>query len=166
MKIIKNLELFHIHDDKFFHSNLWNVGNCFVIDNNFESLFGNEMEGLDREDALLSDDPIIRREIALEEIRKEKYPEIISRFHCVWLCDEKTLPYWLGQLPGKVFRVSATGVIFESSDNFLCGEEEREYDEIKKDCYKYWEAPFKTEMDYYSKEILFQGKIKVLERTD
>ena len=166
MKKIKNLELFHIHDDKFFHSNLWNVGNCFEINNNYDSLFGNEMEGLDGEDALLSNDPIFRREIALEEIRKEKYPGIISRFHCVWLCDDTTLPYWIGQIPGKIYRVSATGIIFESSDNFLCGEEEREYDEIKKDCYKYWEAPFKTDMDYLTKEILFQEKIKVLERTD
>ena len=72
MKKIKNLELFHIHDDKFFHSNLWNVGNCFEINNNYDSLFGNEMEGLDREGALLSNDPIFRREIDLEEIRKEK----------------------------------------------------------------------------------------------
>ncbi len=167
MKSIKNLELFHIHDHTLNkHSNLWEVGNCFEINNDFKSMFGQEIEGFDEIVGEYSTDPIFKREMALEVIRKEKYPKIISRFHCIWLSDKQALNYWVGQLPGKVYRVSATGIIFESSDNFLCGEEDREYKDIKKDCYKYWEAPFATEMDYYKKEILFQGKIKVLERND
>ena len=104
--------------------------------------------------------------MALETIRKELYPYEISRFHCLWLCDKQSLPYWIGQLPGKVYRVSATGIIFESSDNYLSGEDEREYEDIKNGCYKYWEAPFDTELDTLKKEYLFQGKIKVLERMD
>ena len=167
MKKINNLELFHIHDHIFHNkSNLWEVGNCFEVNNDFKSMFGQEIEGFEEIVGEYSTDPIFQREMALEMIRKEKYPHLISRFHCIWLSDKETLPYWIGQLPGKVYRVSATGIIFESSDNFLCGEEERSYQEIKNDCYKYWEAPFETEMDYLKKEYLFQGKIKVLERMD
>lgn len=167
MKRIKNLELFHIHDHVLHNkSNLWEVGNCFEVNNDFKSMFGQEIEGFEEIVAEYSTDPIFKREMALEVIRKEKHPELISRFHCIWLSDKNTLPYWIGQLPGKVYRVSATGIIFESSDNFLCGDEDREYEDIKKDCYKYWEAPFETEMDYIKKEYLFQGKIKVLERID
>lgn len=167
MKKITNLELFHIHDHLFHkNSDLWEVGNCFEINNDFKSMYGQEIEGFDEVVGEDSYDPIFKREMALEVIRKEKYPRLISRFHCIWLSDKDTLPYWIGQLPGKVFRVSATGIIFESSDSFLCGEEDRSYQEIKNDCYKYWEAPFKTETDFLKKEILFQGKIKVLERMD
>lgn len=166
MRKINNLELFHIHDNGIFRSNLWEVGNCFLIDNDFKSLFGKEIEGFDEEYAECSTDPIFKREMALETIRKELYPYEISRFHCLWLCDKQSLPYWIGQLPGKVYRVSATGIIFESSDNYLSGEDEREYEDIKNGCYKYWEAPFDTELDTLKKEYLFQGKIKVLERMD
>ena len=124
MKKIKNFELYHIHDHNIHrNSDLWEVGNCFEINNGFKSMFGKEIEGFDEEYAEFSTDPIFKREMALEETRKEKHPELISRFHCIWLCDKDSLPYWIGQLPGKVYKVAATGIIFESSDNFLCGEE-------------------------------------------
>ena len=165
MKSIKNLELYHIHDENFFHSDLWQVRNCFEINNGFDSLFGNEMEGLNEEDANLSDDPIFRREIALEEIRKRHFPNIISRFHCIWLCDNECLKYWTSQLPGKIYRVSATGIIFESSDNFLF-DDNFSYEQMKEKGMDYWKANLANDDDRQRKEILFQGNIKVLERID
>lgn len=165
MKKINNLKLYHIHDEKFFHSNLWTVGNSFIIDNNFDNLYGNELDGLDCTDALLSDDSVFRREIALEEVRKNEFPHLMSRYHCIWLCDDISLKYWSSQLPGDVFLVNASGIIFESSDNYLYTDM-LDYDELKVRCRNYWTSAFNCEEDINRKEILFQGKIKVLERID
>ena len=73
MKRIKNLELFHIHDHVLHNkSNLWEVGNCFEVNNDFKSMFGQEIEGFEEIVAEYSTDPIFKREMALEVIRKEK----------------------------------------------------------------------------------------------
>ena len=41
---------------------------------------------------------IFKRELALEEIRKQKYPELPNWKHSIWLCDQKGIDFWEKEL--------------------------------------------------------------------
>lgn len=165
MERIKGKIFYHIHDNFIYKSKLWVEGNEFEITNEYDSLFGMDLKNMDIEEAKKNGDSVIKRELALEEIRQQYYPEKISRFHCVWLCDEEGLEYWKKLLFGKIYRLSVTGVIFESSANFLYTKDE-DYKTIKENNRIYWNPKFQTEEDIEKKEFLFQGKIKVLEKVE
>ena len=55
----------------------------------------------------ISEYQILIRELAYEQIRLQSFPDLPSRFHCIWLCKEKQLDFWRKQLYGKykIFKV-------------------------------------------------------------
>ncbi len=113
---------------------------------------------------LIRDMGIYNRELALERYRAEHYPQLPSRLHSLWFCDESGLAHWKKQLGEncklKLFRVSLDGELFCSSDYWLpdiklCVEQ------MYKEAALYWNPPYTEESD---REYLFQGKVKVLEQ--
>lgn len=108
-------------------------------------------------------------EMILEEVRKEWFSDLPSRYNCIWLCSEKELPFWkeiLNNVLGnrfKIFEVTVTGEIFASSDNLLPYFDYKSSNSIQwayQDAYKYWNASL-DDIDEEQKEYLFVGKIHI-----
>ena len=114
---------------------------------------------------------VFKREMALEEIRKELYPSLPSRKHSIWLCDEKGIDFWKKELIGEVsdeldlFKVSVSGNLFKSSDSFIPSNE-NDYGKNLKEAKNYWNPKFETEEEEKKAEYLFQGRVKILEKID
>lgn len=110
---------------------------------------------------------LFEREMALEIVRRLCYPELPSRQHSIWLCDETSKRHWESTLSSKddldLFKVSVTGNLFKSSDAFL-PDEGITFGEMINMAKKYWEPNFEKEHHETQAEYLFQGKIKILER--
>ena len=109
---------------------------------------------------------IFKRELALELIRKEKYPNLPSRRNSIWLCDENGIDFWKEQLSSDknnldLYKVSVTGELFKTNDTFIPNDESNFYDNLI-EADKYWN-PNLSEVDETKNEYLFQGKVKVLE---
>ena len=112
---------------------------------------------------------LFKREMALEEVRKQKYPCLPSRKHSIWLCDEKGLEFWKdqishhGEIPSDLYRLSVTGNLFKSSDAFI-PEFTSGYETNLQEAEKYWNPVFDDEDQESRAEYLFQGKVKILEK--
>lgn len=117
---------------------------------------------------MLSKFQMSRRELVLENYRKKFFPNLPSRKNSIWLCDEKSLEFWKSKLElnntKKLFEVSATGNLFESSDNLL-PDDNSSINEGFSQCERYWN-PEKDKIDETCREYLFQGKIKILRKID
>jgi len=106
---------------------------------------------------------MLSREMLLESVRLEKYPDIPSRQRCIWLTkDMDSLLHWRNRLQSEnetqYIEFSATGCIHECDASYLMGDSELlsvSYENAE----KYW----KGEMNASSSEpeILFEGTLKV-----
>lgn len=107
---------------------------------------------------------IMNREKSLEEVRKEKYSNLPSRFHSIWVCDKENLDFWLEKInvDSSIFKVLLNGELFKSSDSFLPNDGETIYNQ-KIQAETYWNPIFKEEVEERGSEYLFQGKVKILE---
>lgn len=112
---------------------------------------------------------IFKRELALEQARIQYHPELPSRKHSIWLCEEKGLDFWKTELVKDaneeidLYKVLVTGNMFKSSDSFIPSNNiifEKQLERAK----EYWEPKFETEEQEIKAEYLFQGKVKILER--
>ena len=118
---------------------------------------------------IISGANMFTREMALEEIRKQKYPDLPSRKHSIWVCDEKGLDFWKKQLISEehdnldLYKVSLTGNLFKSSDSFL-PDDYYTYENMLKCADEYWNPKFENEVQEEKAEYLFQGKVKILEK--
>ena len=114
---------------------------------------------------------IFKRELALEEVRRLKYPNLPSRIHSIWLCDEKGIPFWEdqisdgGRLEVDLYKVLVTGEIFKSSDCFIPSNKVNFQTNLEQ-AHEYWNPDFKTEEQELKSEYLFQGKLKILEKIE
>lgn len=114
---------------------------------------------------------IFKREMALEEVRKQKFPHLPSRKHSIWLCDENSLEFWKDELVKEeqdtldLYKVLITGELFKSSDSFI-PDNNVNYETILKQAEIYWNPIFETELQESKAEYLFQGKVKILEKID
>ena len=110
---------------------------------------------------------LFEREMALEIVRRLCYPELPSREHSIWLCDENSMRHWESTLSSaddlELFRVSVTGELFKSSDAFL-PDDGIPFIDIVNNSKKYWEPKFENEYQENQAEYLFQGKVKILEK--
>lgn len=115
---------------------------------------------------MLSNYSALQREMILEAVRKDFYPDIISRKNAIYLCDNNQIEYWRDNLKRNseidLFKVEVTGELFKSSDTLLPSRAEsisKMYEQAK----EYWAADL-TDIDDVTCEYLFSGKIKVLEK--
>lgn len=111
---------------------------------------------------------VFKRELALEECRKQFYPELPSRLHSIWVAEEKQLPFWKEQFnenDTELFELELNGNLFKSSDKFLPNDYLRMH-EINEQSKKYWDPKFETEEEDNKAEYLFQGKVKILKKVN
>ena len=120
---------------------------------------------------IISGANMFTREMALEVVRKEKYPDLPSRKHSIWLCDEKGLDFWKNQLTSEghdkldLYKVLVTGTLFKSSDSFL-PDDYYTYENMLKCADMYWNPKFENQIQEEKAEYLFQGKVKILEKVN
>lgn len=120
-----------------------------------------------RQSALIIHNTVIyNREVALEKYREQNCPNLPSRFHSIWLADERSLEFWHKQLCENklvLFKVKVTGNLFKSCDSFI-PTNELTISEMNNMAYRYWNPTFQTKEEEEKAEYLFQGKVKVMER--
>ena len=199
---VNNKEMYHLHHAHLY-SDIWQVGNSFTVDDNFQAYYLNILKyfnsGVKFSDNeyiefnkiidyyLQIDQPkdvyiqmlkdastlircanIFKREMTLEEVRKEYYPKLPSRKHSIWLCDEKSLEFWKKELIDEkhqvleLYKLSVSGNLFKSSDSFL-PDNTHGYETNIKESHDYWNPLFKNEEEEKRAEYLFQGEVKILE---
>ena len=106
-----------------------------------------------------------KRENALENFRLNKFSNLPSRLHSVYLTDEKGIDTWIekfGNAKLTLYRVEAEGTIFKTNEQ-LIPDERLTYQEAYDASYRYWNPNFKK-VPENTNEYLAQGKIKVLEK--
>ena len=116
----------------------------------------------------LSESDFVLRELAAEEVRKEKYPEYPSRLKCMFLSEKKetaleNLKDFYKSGKGKLFQAIAVeleGNLFYARSKGL-QRNGSSYGEYLKIADEYWSQNQKSKEE--AKEILFVGKAKVVE---
>ena len=172
--------------DNNFKSNYLNILNCFTTAVNIttggKEAFNHIINGYLKEEQdkellidmlkeashIINCMNIFKREMALEEIRKQKYPQLPSRKHSIWLCDEKGIDFWKNQLSNgddtlDLYKVLVTGNLFKSSDSFIPNNYSN-YETNLSEAMQYWDPHFINEEQEQKAEYLFQGKLKILEK--
>jgi len=138
MKEVNNIKLYHLTDNL--------LDDEFIIDDKYDSLINYDLN---------------EREKVLENIRKKEHNNLISRLHCLYLCDINSVRYWERELERKyIYLLELNGVCFSSYDRFI----PKHYQDLKtmeNNAHKYWDNDI---VDDYDKEYLFQGNVKVLKK--
>ncbi len=105
------------------------------------------------------------RELIWEDIRKSEFPHLPSRQRCIWLAaDYEGVSYWLKNLgldglDFQIAKVQVQGRIHTASNEYLLSDSEPMLETLKK-ARQYWLG---IHDDPASREILFEGRLKVLE---
>jgi len=104
-----------------------------------------------------------QREMVLEKVRKQHYPNLISRKQAIWVCDEPQLEWWRDVFEDReLFELEITGDIFTTSDELL-PTPGISYEESIEEAHDYWN-PNLDKISDKSLEYLVQGQIKVLKK--
>lgn len=108
------------------------------------------------------------KEYLLENIRKDEFPNLISRMHCLFLTDKESLPYWKNvfrNMNTSLFKIEVSGLMF-LSHSCLLPQRRATFFEQENQARCYWQNKLK-ENPYHitnDREYLFQGKVKVLKK--
>lgn len=119
----------------------------------------------------MSENDFVLRELAVEEVRKTKYPNLPSRLKCMFLSDTKQVV--LENL--KTFHLKGVGKLFQAVAVKLTGElfyaksvalprNGLSYGEYMEIADKYWSQDQNSTEEI--KEILFEGKAEIVEILD
>lgn len=110
------------------------------------------------------------KEIALEEVRKEQYPNRPSRLHCMYLSLNEDIAlknaesmFKNKEKNGKLFQVVAVklnGVIFKAGRVYV-NRESKSYEYYKEKAKAYWKQ--RGLKDEEVKEVLFEGEAEIVE---
>ncbi len=132
-----------------------------------KGIFKNKQLQMDMSIALQNYD-LFMREIALEEVRKEKFPQLPSRFKCMFLseCKEdvfKNIDIMAKKTSNKTYQavaVKLNGQIFCVRD-FGIGRPGLSFNEYKELAEKFWTQDQNSKTK--AKEILFVGEAEIVE---
>ena len=152
---IKRLDLFYKIDD--------------LIDGNINNkeldIIGSELK------FYIWNQPIALCEYVLENIRKQEFPNLISRAHCLYLTDKKSLKFWMKRLNNvdrTLYEFEVSGKYFIGHNRLLPDRNTNIFNqENQARCY--WSGDVKAYPYEYSnndREYLFQGHVKVLKKTN
>ena len=125
--------------------------------NNFEKLVDSCSRSINYQTVLI-------RELCFENIRLIKYPNLPSRFNCIWVCREQAVEQWWSRLSAdgskcKIFKLKITGKAHSGDREFLLNDTVR-LEDVEKQAYNYWNGIIKS--DYSNEDILFKGDIEIL----
>ena len=108
---------------------------------------------------------LAKRELAMEEFRKDVYPNIPSRMHCLYACNEQGLEYWTNRIPEQnieVLRIDPMEEPFHTNEQLL-----PDISLSYKDTYdasKRYFRPKEKDINTETDELLVKGRVKILEK--
>ena len=111
------------------------------------------------------------REFALEQVRVQNFPNLPSRFKCMFLTDDKkacldNLKNYISKAYGKIYQavaVKVCGEIFYAKD-FIVEKQGLSFNDYKKQAQIYWSQNQNSNSPV--KEILFIGDVEIIEILD
>ena len=116
---------------------------------------------------------VIVKELAIEEVRRKLFPEFPSRFHCMYLSQNKTTALKniksFASLPGRdnmtfqVVAVKLNGKIFKAGRVYM-SREGQSYNYYYEKAKEYWSQSHLEDVEV--KEILFEGTAEIVEILD
>ncbi|MBO6195193.1 MAG: DUF2441 domain-containing protein [Bacilli bacterium] len=107
----------------------------------------------------------MKREISIEEYRKDFESNKPSRLHCLYACNEKGVNYWLNILKSNncdIYRIDPIDEPFRTNEQLL-PIETSSFIESYNGCKRYFN-PREKDLNGTSDEYLVQGKVKLLEK--
>lgn len=110
---------------------------------------------------------IAKRELAMENFRKDNKQELPSRLHCLYATTENGIKYWKNNIVDgelEVFRIDTLSEPFITSETFI-PDEDSTYEQMYNGAFRYWNPKLKN-MPEDTFEYLVQGKVKILEKVD
>ena len=121
--------------------------------------------------AYLFDSVINTREMLLEQKRLESFPNLPSRYKCIWLCDENGVGTWVYSLNCfDGFNVFEVEVNTEENDKLFKAEAtllpqfgESNFDILKK-AEIYWSNGIKVPKEESVSEYLYTGNVRIRKR--
>jgi len=108
---------------------------------------------------------IFKREMAMENFRKDNFGNLPSRLHCLYATNEEGIDYWERQLMDgnlDIFRIEVIDEPFKTNEVFI-PIESSSYEEMYSNSFRYWKPKFKNVPEECS-EYLVQGKVKIMEK--
>ncbi|MGH8280467.1 MAG: DUF2441 domain-containing protein [Gammaproteobacteria bacterium] len=104
------------------------------------------------------------RELVLENVRRQMYPDLPSRSSCIWLIpeDERALRFWLDNMRGghkKVFRVQASGELHRAPQQPVMGDT-ISLTEWRRRALDYWNG---VDAESFDDELTLRGEVRVVE---
>lgn len=108
------------------------------------------------------------RELIWESVRLANYKEKPSRQKCLWLTQgEQNLEYWKSKIVNdqnlrQVFRVEIDGTTHEASDEHLMNDN-LPYQQALDMSHRYWRGEISNPI---AREILFEGKMRIIEQVE
>lgn len=182
------MRMYHIHK-KEYDSELWQVGNTFTIndenhfwkfskeyrppiykDKNDKTLF--EMAEISKEvlsimENAISEYGILIREITLENVRKEFFPNLPSRQKCIWLAREDQIEYWKKNINKSnidIYEVEVDeNLLFKSRDSLLPKLNEK-YTDIIEHANNYWN--YSSDTNNEDDEYLYCGDVQIIRKVE
>lgn len=110
---------------------------------------------------------VFKRELAMENFRKDNNKNQPSRLHCLYATTEEGISFWQNQIIDgdlDVFRIEVIDKPFKTNEVFIPSESST-YEEMYNSSYRYWNPKFKNVPEECS-EYLVQGRVKVLEKVE
>lgn len=167
---IQNQIYYHIHKNIFAPDN-WKIGNKIVFCKDYYNFFFDYYIkiNIQKSDTTLDKDAKIKeyatliRELVYEEVRSNHFPNLPSRRHCIWLCDEGTMNLWRNTLEGdcSVYKVKVTGNIHSCYAGAL-DDDNINYQILFEKACAYWRG--ECIGNPLEKEYLLEGEVEILER--
>jgi len=109
------------------------------------------------------------QEDIFEQIRISHFSSLPSRRHCIWVCKRNQLTKWWSIFCSRdnKFRTTKKKILklelkgkFHTADGLMIDSDTYKIEDFKTRALKYWEGIIESENEI---EILFMGKVKVLE---
>lgn len=110
---------------------------------------------------------IAKRELSIENYRKDHYSNKPSRMHSLFACYEEGLDFWKRNINDgsvDIYRIDVLDEPFVTSPNLLPSETSS-YLESYNASMRYFN-PRQKDLDKMTDEILVQGKVKILEKVE
>lgn len=105
------------------------------------------------------------REIIFEDYRLKHFSDLPSRQRCFWLSDKEDLEKWWTEFNDNdnkiIFKVNVTGKLFRT-DGSLIQIDISKFTEFFDLAKEYWYLQFNHQNDKIQKEVIFEGKLKIL----
>lgn len=96
------------------------------------------------------------REQTFEDVREQYYPELPSRYCCLWLAEKDTIPYWktMDNCPRSLLELELQGTLF-CGDEYWLHTDSLSSCEYTKRAHHFWRGEMSQEP---RKEYMFCGK--------